>query len=153
MGPKITDAFLSHVLTRSVILPEQWLLKHDPQTSSSSSSIWAEIQTVPQTSSPSTESETRLVGPSIGISTSLPADCQLCSELRTTVLELSQGLTQNQSVRRSYWATKWVTVQGNGHSKHCILAGPRAVLGNWHAALAYLIVSTISWSLRDSIFW
>ena len=87
MGPKVTDAFLFHVLTRSVILPEQWLLKHDPQTTSSSSSIWAEIQTAPQTSPPSTESETRLVGPSIDISTSLPVDCQVCSDLRTTVLE------------------------------------------------------------------
>lgn len=87
MGPKVTDAFLFHVLTRSVILPEQWLLKHDPQTSSSSSSIWAEIQTAPQTSPPSTESETWLVGPSIDISISLPVDCQVCSDLRTTVLE------------------------------------------------------------------
>lgn len=70
------------MFTRSVILPERWLLKHGPQTSSSSS-IWAEIQTLLPRPLPHLLS----VSPLIGISTTLPFDCQACSDLKTTVLE------------------------------------------------------------------
>ena len=57
-------------------------------SSSSSSSIWPEIQTLLPRPLPRLLS----VGPSISISTTLPVDCQVCSDLITTVLEYCGGI-------------------------------------------------------------